>query len=168
LRSARGDATTVGMSLRICVFASSSEALAARHTAAAESLGAALARGGHTLVFGGCHLGLMGVLARAVQAGGGRVVGVIPEELQARGRAFPACDELAEALTLRLLGLQVQPVVVVDSAGYWAPLLALLEHLAASGATTNLRELYAVAPGGAEAVALVEAEVARTAQQGAR
>ena len=49
--------------------------------AAIEALGRALARRRLTLVYGGAHRGLMGVLADATLAAGGRVVGIIPQAL---------------------------------------------------------------------------------------
>jgi uncharacterized protein (TIGR00730 family) len=45
---------------------------------AARHLGQILAQGGHTLLYGGSNLGLMGTVSGAVLEGGGRVVGVIP------------------------------------------------------------------------------------------
>ena len=45
---------------------------------AARHLGQLLAQGGHTLLYGGSNLGLMGTVSGAVLEGGGRVVGVIP------------------------------------------------------------------------------------------
>ena len=45
---------------------------------AARHLGQLLAQGGHTLLYGGSNLGLMGTVSSAVLEGGGRVVGVIP------------------------------------------------------------------------------------------
>jgi hypothetical protein len=49
--------------------------------AAIRELGGELARRGITLVYGGAHRGLMGVLADAALAAGGRVIGVIPKAL---------------------------------------------------------------------------------------
>ena len=49
--------------------------------AAAETLGTGLAKAGIRLIFGGGRIGLMGTLADAVIAGGGEVLGVIPEFL---------------------------------------------------------------------------------------
>jgi uncharacterized protein (TIGR00730 family) len=46
-----------------------------------EELGRELARRDITLVYGGAHRGLMGVLADAVLARGGRAIGVIPRAL---------------------------------------------------------------------------------------
>ena len=51
------------------------------YRAAAEALGALLAARGIRLVYGGGDIGLMGVLADAALAGGGRVTGVIPQFL---------------------------------------------------------------------------------------
>lgn len=51
------------------------------HAAAIRALGGELARRGITLVYGGAHRGLMGVLADATLAAGGRVIGVIPRAL---------------------------------------------------------------------------------------
>lgn len=53
----------------------------ARHVATAAELGAALGQRGVELVYGGGHVGLMGVLADAALDAGGRVVGVITESL---------------------------------------------------------------------------------------
>ena len=44
-------------------------------------LAAELVRRGQTLIYGGAHRGLMGVLADEVLAQGGRVIGVIPRAL---------------------------------------------------------------------------------------
>ena len=49
---------------------------------AAVELGKALASRGIGLVYGGGHVGLMGVIADAVLASGGEVIGVIPQSLQ--------------------------------------------------------------------------------------
>jgi uncharacterized protein (TIGR00730 family) len=51
------------------------------HVQAVRELGAELARRNLTLVYGGAHRGLMGVLADAVLAAGGRAIGVIPQAL---------------------------------------------------------------------------------------
>jgi uncharacterized protein (TIGR00730 family) len=51
------------------------------HADAIRELGRELARRELTLVYGGAHRGLMGVLADATLAAGGRVIGVIPKAL---------------------------------------------------------------------------------------
>lgn len=42
-------------------------------------------------------------------------------------------DELFEALTWRQLGLHDKPVFLLNVAGYWDPLIALIGHMAAEG-----------------------------------
>ncbi len=56
--------------------------------------GAALVAGGCDLVYGGGRIGLMGVLADAVLAAGGRVTGVIPQSLARAELAHPGITEL--------------------------------------------------------------------------
>ena len=50
---------------------------------AARSLGGSLAAEGHTLVYGGGHVGLMGAVADAALVAGGQVIGVMTEHLVA-------------------------------------------------------------------------------------
>ncbi|MFC7689720.1 TIGR00730 family Rossman fold protein [Paeniroseomonas aquatica] len=64
------------------------------HAAAAQALGTAMAEAGLTVVYGGGGVGLMGVVAEAAIAAGGRVHGVIPEFLTRIERIFPAVAEL--------------------------------------------------------------------------
>ena len=42
-------------------------------------------------------------------------------------------DELFEALTWRQLGLHQKPVLVVNTKGYWTPLMHLLKHVVEEG-----------------------------------
>jgi hypothetical protein len=85
----------------ICVYCSSSNAIADAYPPVAEALGHELARRGHTLVYGGGAVGLMGVLAHAAHEEGGAVTGVIPAKLQEReGIAYDA-DELVVTDTMR-------------------------------------------------------------------
>jgi uncharacterized protein (TIGR00730 family) len=65
---------------QVCVYLSSSDGLPA-HVDAIRALAHELARRGVGLVYGGAHRGLMGVLADAMLAAGGRVTGVIPRAL---------------------------------------------------------------------------------------
>lgn len=41
-------------------------------------------------------------------------------------------DETFETLTWRQLGLHDRPILILDVAGYWRPLLALFDHMAAA------------------------------------
>ena len=65
----------------VCVFCGSSAPADPRYRDTARTLGALLARGNVTLVYGGSSAGLMGELADAALGHGGRVIGVIPAGL---------------------------------------------------------------------------------------
>jgi len=67
----------------VCVYCGSRVGARESYLLAAKRLGAALAREGIELVYGGGDIGLMGAVANAVVAGGGRVTGIIPEFLRA-------------------------------------------------------------------------------------
>lgn len=80
--SGKEDPTPAPGRLRtICVYCGSSTGSDPRFVAAAESLGAQMARAGIGLIYGGGGRGLMGATARAVLAHGGRVTGIIPDFL---------------------------------------------------------------------------------------
>ena len=64
-----------------CLFCGSRTGDDPAFSAAARGLGAALAAGGHRLVYGAGDRGLMGEAARAAQTAGGAVTGVIPQHL---------------------------------------------------------------------------------------
>jgi uncharacterized protein (TIGR00730 family) len=66
---------------RLCVFCGSATGTDPAHADLARALGTAMAARGVALVFGGGHVGLMGILADAVLAGGGEAIGVIPQAL---------------------------------------------------------------------------------------
>ena len=80
--------------MRICVFCSSSDAVDRVFFDAAAETGALIAQEGHSLVFGGGTVGLMGAVARGVHAGGGRVVGIIPTFMNRPGVPYLESDEL--------------------------------------------------------------------------
>jgi uncharacterized protein (TIGR00730 family) len=87
--------------LRICVYCASSNNLDSIYFEAARALGAGIARRGWVLVYGGGSVGLMGALAEAVRAGGGKVIGIIPQALLEREVAYLQADELIVTTTLR-------------------------------------------------------------------
>jgi uncharacterized protein (TIGR00730 family) len=66
----------------ICVFCGSSFGTNPRFREAARDLGSGIARLGFSLVFGGGGNGLMGDVAKAAEAGGAAVQGIIPAFLQ--------------------------------------------------------------------------------------
>jgi uncharacterized protein (TIGR00730 family) len=151
---------------RICVFAGSNEGARPEYVQAAHSLGQELVRRGIGLVYGGARVGLMGIVAESVLAGGGEVIGVIPHALVRREvdhknltqlhevnsmherkammadladgfialpGGFGTFDELFEIVTWAQLGLHQKPIGLVNSAGYFDPVLQLLQHAATEG-----------------------------------
>jgi cytokinin riboside 5'-monophosphate phosphoribohydrolase len=86
--------------VRICVFCSSSDAVDGEYLDAASAMGRLIGAGGHTLVFGGGRVGLMGATARAVHAAGGRVIGIIPRFMDKPGVPYTECDELEFTQTM--------------------------------------------------------------------
>jgi uncharacterized protein (TIGR00730 family) len=146
---------------RICVFCGSSSGARPAYKEAAVELGRLLPARGIGLVYGGSHLGLMGVLADAVMAAGGAVTGVMPRllvEKEAAHRGLPdlrvvgsmherkalmadladgfiampggfgTLEEFCEVLTWAQLGVHAKPCGLLNVAGFYAPLLALLDH----------------------------------------
>lgn len=89
------------MTKLLCVYCASSDRLDPKYFTAATELGHELVARGWGLVYGGGKTGLMGTVARAVKAKGGKVVGVIPEFMKARELAFTEADELLTVVTLR-------------------------------------------------------------------
>ena len=67
--------------LSICVYCGSRMGKQPAYKALAQALGTAIGQRGWQLVYGGGRAGLMGTVADATLAAGGRVVGVIPESL---------------------------------------------------------------------------------------
>jgi uncharacterized protein (TIGR00730 family) len=162
----------------VCVYCGSSGRVDEVYRAAATRLGVTLAKAGMAVVYGGGRIGLMGLVADAALASGGKVTGIIPRHLHEREvghhgltemilvddmhsrkrRMFEmsdafvtlpgglgTLDETIEILTWKQLGLHDKPIVVVDVAGYWAPLIELIDHAIASGfAGRDARLLYRV------------------------
>ncbi len=87
--------------MNITVFSSSSDAVDPVFFEVARELGESIARRGDTLVYGGTSVGLMGAVARAAHESGGKVVGVIPSYLDARGISFSDCNQLVKTPDLR-------------------------------------------------------------------
>lgn len=56
-------------------------------------------------------------------------------------------DELFEALTWRQLGLHQKPIFLLNTKGYWDPLIALIKHVTAQGfADDTLHDFYQIVP----------------------
>ncbi len=85
----------------VTVFCGSSDSVDRKYFAAAEELGAKLARRRWRLIYGGGGVGLMGSLARAVLAHGGEVTGIIPKALLELGVGDTGLTELVVTDGLR-------------------------------------------------------------------
>lgn len=66
----------------------------------AVDLGKWIGQNGHQLVYGGCKLGIMGILATTVHEYNGKVIGVMPTFLAGRERLYEKLDEYYEVDTL--------------------------------------------------------------------
>ena len=151
---------------RICVFCGSQAGANDLYRQTATDMGQLLALRGYGLVYGGGHVGLMGVIADAVLASGGEVIGVIPESMVARELAhtgvtrldvvpgmherkarmaaladafialpggYGTLEELFEVITWAQIGLHRKPIGLLNVAGYFDALKALVEHAITEG-----------------------------------
>ena len=164
----------------VTVYCSSSKEIPPVYFGAGVELGTAVARENWTLVYGGNRVGLMGTVADAARAAGGRVVGITPQVLvdlgmgddvceemivtigmrerkallEQRGDAFVALpgglgtfEEVFEILVGRLLGYHDKPIVLLNVADYYAPLLAMIDHgIEQRFIKPKARQAYFVAP----------------------
>jgi len=180
----------------VCVYCGSGVGADLRFAASAQALGQSLAREGLGLVYGGGNSGLMGIVARAVLAGGGQVCGIIPEFLKSRelmlkeaqelivvddmhtrkrlmferADAFVALpggigtlEELVEQMTWAQLDQHRKPILILDVAGFWRPLLSLLEHMRENEfIRPGLDVRYLVAEGAEDVVAMLRRSAAET------
>ena len=80
--------------MRVCVFCGSSAGHRPGYREAALALGRTLAERGAELVYGGSKVGLMGAVADAALAAGGRVIGIIPTSLRDKEIAHEGLTEL--------------------------------------------------------------------------
>jgi hypothetical protein len=102
---------------RICVFCGASSGARAAYVEAARAFGAACARRGLGVVYGGGKVGLMGAVADGALAGGGEVIGVIPQELVERELAHRGVSELHVVSSLH-----ERKALMADLAGGFAAL----------------------------------------------
>ena len=78
----------------VCVYCGSSNDAAPQFKQLARDVGTALARRNLTVVYGGGHVGLMGIIADTALAAGAKVIGIIPEHI--RKQEDPATLGLTE------------------------------------------------------------------------
>lgn len=78
----------------LCIYCGSSPGNDPAFIDAARAIGIQIAAGGHTLVYGGGKVGLMGAVADAVLAEEGKVIGIIPRHLADKEVAHYGLTEL--------------------------------------------------------------------------
>ena len=115
----------------LCVYCASSDRIDPKYTAVAEQVGREVARQGWALVYGGGRTGSMGAVARGAKAGGGKVVGVIPEFMKVRELEFTEADELVSVLTMRerKMMMETRADAFLALPGGWGTLEEILEIL---------------------------------------
>ncbi|MFB9970663.1 TIGR00730 family Rossman fold protein [Pseudoroseomonas cervicalis] len=85
---------------RVCVFCGSNPGNNPAYAEAARQMGRAIAARGLGLVYGGGHVGLMGIVADAAMRDGAEVIGIIPETLMRREVGHGAITELRVVATM--------------------------------------------------------------------
>ncbi|HTF16961.1 MAG TPA: TIGR00730 family Rossman fold protein [Chryseolinea sp.] len=117
--------------MNICIFCGSASGNHPVYADAAAALGAHLAKEGHTLVYGGGNVGLMGIVADAVLANGGEVIGVIPDFLMRREVAHLGLTrlEVVDTMHLRKQRMAELSNAFIAMPGGWGTLEELAEIL---------------------------------------
>lgn len=115
----------------LCVYCASSDRIDPKYTSVAEEVGREVARQGWALVYGGGRTGSMGAVARGAKAGGGKVIGVIPEFMKVRELEFTEADELVSVLTMRerKMMMETRADAFLALPGGWGTLEEILEIL---------------------------------------
>jgi len=94
--------------MKVAIFCSANTHISAAYKIAGDEMGHFLGSHGHTLVFGGCNLGLMEITARATHEAGGRTIGVIPSIIEKSGMVSDyvdieiPCDNLSDRKELMM------------------------------------------------------------------
>ena len=112
---------------RVCVYCASSRQCDTAFHDGARQVGAALAGGGLTVVYGGGAVGSMGALADGALAAGGRVIGVLPRFMQELEWGHPAIPlQIVADMHERkrtMLELSQAVVALPGGCGTWEELL---------------------------------------------
>lgn len=87
--------------MKICIYGSANEDIDIAYRNAGEQLGEAMAKAGHTLIFGGGANGMMGAVARGMRRFGGKIIGISPEFFNVDGVLFESCSEMIYTADMR-------------------------------------------------------------------
>jgi uncharacterized protein (TIGR00730 family) len=90
-----------GEKMKICVYCSSSKKLNGKYYAAGLDFGRALARRGHSLIYGGYGEGIMGQVARGVSGCGGKITAVVPRIFDRPDFIYGNCAEIVKTADMR-------------------------------------------------------------------
>lgn len=85
---------------RVCVFCGSSPGVKQEYAVGARELGLVLAKKSIDLVYGGGHVGLMGIVADAAMSAGAKAIGIIPRCLADKEVAHQGLTELKIVQTM--------------------------------------------------------------------
>lgn len=114
----------------ITVYCASSRRVAQLYLDVAAELGRLLAQRGHTLIYGGGNIGLMGVLANAVMKQGGNIRGVILADFVERGYASAGHEmQSVDDMRLRKRGLDELGDAYIALPGGFGTLEEILEMI---------------------------------------
>jgi uncharacterized protein (TIGR00730 family) len=78
--------------MRISVFCSANDNISKEYFRKTEELGKWIAKNGHSIVFGGCDMGLMECIAKSVHDAGGQTIGVVPRIIEKRAHTSQYVD----------------------------------------------------------------------------
>lgn len=94
--------------MKISVFCSANNNISPDFFTLTAELGQWIGTSGHTLVYGGCNVGLMECIGKSVHEAGGRTIGVIPTNVEAGSKLSDyvdieiPCDNLSDRKDLML------------------------------------------------------------------
>ena len=95
--------------MKICVFCSANSNIEPVYFEKTRELGEWCAKNGHSIVFGGCDMGLMECVAKAASEEGGMTIGVVPSKIEENGHVSQhlsveiPCDNLSDRKDLMLM-----------------------------------------------------------------
>lgn len=78
--------------MKIGIFCSANENIAPVYFEKAEQLARWIGKNGHTLVYGGCDMGLMRCIGHTVKDNGGMTIGIVPDMIEKGGRKASCLD----------------------------------------------------------------------------
>jgi uncharacterized protein (TIGR00730 family) len=117
--------------MNVCVFCGSASGNNPVYASVAVEFGKMLAEEGHSLIYGGGNIGLMGLVADAVLENQGRVIGVIPSFLAEREVAHQGLTQLETVGTMHQRKMRMAELAnaFVALPGGWGTLDELAEIL---------------------------------------